>query len=213
MHASVSGGVQATGAWRTGPSIHPNPPFILTVSIHSTCALTVFAAAHPLRRAQVRVEIESLAEGVDLSEPLTRARFEELNNDLFKKTMGPVRKAMEDADLKKACPVLLTSMTPYRFASEEAAHIQAHVTTYHARGLGLVSDGPKNEGGLLRCHVDKRWGRVEGHGFGVPACRMHGSRTHVRQPKCSPPARNRGWCSCLLAYYVVQPVGHPETMK
>lgn len=41
---------------------------------------------------QVRVEIESLAPGVDLSEPLTRARFEELNNDLFKKTMGPVRK-------------------------------------------------------------------------------------------------------------------------
>ena len=50
---------------------------------------------------QVRVEIESLSEGVDLSEPLTRARFEELNNDLFKKTLGPVKKAMEDADLKK----------------------------------------------------------------------------------------------------------------
>ena len=31
-------------------------------------------------------------EGVDLSEPLTRARFEELNNDLFKKTLTPVRK-------------------------------------------------------------------------------------------------------------------------
>jgi endoplasmic reticulum chaperone BiP len=46
---------------------------------------------------QVRLEIESLAEGVDLSEPLTRARFEELNEDLFKKTMGPVKKAMEDA--------------------------------------------------------------------------------------------------------------------
>ncbi|KAK9907432.1 hypothetical protein WJX75_003525 [Coccomyxa subellipsoidea] len=50
---------------------------------------------------QVRVEIESLADGVDLSEPLTRARFEELNSDLFKKTLGPVKKAMEDADLKK----------------------------------------------------------------------------------------------------------------
>ena len=50
---------------------------------------------------QVRVEIESLAEGVDLSEPLTRARFEELNSDLFKKTLGPVKKAMEDAGLKK----------------------------------------------------------------------------------------------------------------
>ncbi|KAL0452400.1 UNVERIFIED_CONTAM: Luminal-binding protein 4 [Sesamum latifolium] len=38
---------------------------------------------------QVRVEIESLFDGVDFSEPLTRARFEELNNDLFRKTMGP----------------------------------------------------------------------------------------------------------------------------
>ncbi|RZS13295.1 hypothetical protein BHM03_00044874 [Ensete ventricosum] len=50
---------------------------------------------------QVRVEIESLYEGLDFSEPLTRARFEELNNDLFRKTMGPVKKAMEDAGLEK----------------------------------------------------------------------------------------------------------------
>ena len=50
---------------------------------------------------QVRVEIESLYDGIDFSEPLTRARFEELNNDLFRKTMGPVRKAMEDAGMKK----------------------------------------------------------------------------------------------------------------
>jgi len=50
---------------------------------------------------QVRVEIESLYDGVDLSEPLTRARFEELNADLFKKTMGPVKKAMEDAAFSK----------------------------------------------------------------------------------------------------------------
>ncbi|KAJ8446230.1 hypothetical protein Cgig2_016001 [Carnegiea gigantea] len=51
---------------------------------------------------QVRVEIESLFDGVDFSEPLTRARFEELNNDLFRKTMGPVKKAMEDAGLQKS---------------------------------------------------------------------------------------------------------------
>jgi len=50
---------------------------------------------------QVRVEIEALAEGVDLSEPLTRARFEELNIDLFRKTLGPVKKAIEDAAIKK----------------------------------------------------------------------------------------------------------------
>lgn len=50
---------------------------------------------------QVRVEIESLFDGLDFSEPLTRARFEELNNDLFRKTMGPVKKAMDDAGLEK----------------------------------------------------------------------------------------------------------------
>ncbi|KAJ0988660.1 hypothetical protein J5N97_007016 [Dioscorea zingiberensis] len=51
---------------------------------------------------QVRVEIESLFDGVDFSETLSRARFEELNMDLFKKTMEPVKKALEDAKLKKS---------------------------------------------------------------------------------------------------------------
>jgi len=51
---------------------------------------------------QARLEIEDLAEGFDLSETLTRARFEELNNDLFKKTLGPVSKVLEDADVVKS---------------------------------------------------------------------------------------------------------------
>eukprot|EP00197_Chlamydomonas_leiostraca_P008537 CAMPEP_0202884762 /NCGR_PEP_ID=MMETSP1391-20130828/41314_1 /ASSEMBLY_ACC=CAM_ASM_000867 /TAXON_ID=1034604 /ORGANISM="Chlamydomonas leiostraca, Strain SAG 11-49" /LENGTH=643 /DNA_ID=CAMNT_0049567989 /DNA_START=43 /DNA_END=1975 /DNA_ORIENTATION=- len=51
---------------------------------------------------QVRMEIEALYEGIDLSEPLTRARFEELNMDLFRKTMGPVKKALDDANFKKS---------------------------------------------------------------------------------------------------------------
>merc|ERR1711998_66447 len=38
----------------------------------------------------------------DFSETLTRARFEELNLDLFKKTLGPVTKVMEDADMAKS---------------------------------------------------------------------------------------------------------------
>jgi len=51
---------------------------------------------------QARLEIEGLLEGLDFSETLTRARFEELNLDLFKKTLGPVQKVMEDADLSKS---------------------------------------------------------------------------------------------------------------
>lgn len=50
---------------------------------------------------QVKIEIESFHNGQDLSETLTRAKFEELNIDLFKKTLGPVQKALDDAGLKK----------------------------------------------------------------------------------------------------------------
>merc|ERR1739847_138711 len=31
----------------------------------------------------------------------TRARFEEINNDLFKNTLGPVKQVLEDSGLKK----------------------------------------------------------------------------------------------------------------
>ena len=50
---------------------------------------------------QVRLEVESLFDGEDFSETLTRAKFEELNMDLFRATMKPVQKVMEDSDLKK----------------------------------------------------------------------------------------------------------------
>ena len=49
----------------------------------------------------VRVEIESFHDGNDFSETLTRAKFEELNVDLFKKTMIPVEKVLKDANLGK----------------------------------------------------------------------------------------------------------------
>ncbi|CAE7211734.1 HSPA5, partial [Symbiodinium sp. KB8] len=51
---------------------------------------------------QSQLEIEALFEGVDFQETLTRAKFEGLNLDLFKKTLGPVRKVLEDAGLKKS---------------------------------------------------------------------------------------------------------------
>jgi heat shock protein 5 len=51
---------------------------------------------------QARLEIEGLVDGSDFSETLTRARFEELNLDLFKKTLSPVQKVMEDSDLSKS---------------------------------------------------------------------------------------------------------------
>jgi heat shock protein 5 len=51
---------------------------------------------------EVRIEIEDLTQGVDLEEVLTRAKFEELNADLFKKTLSPVQTALDDSGLKKS---------------------------------------------------------------------------------------------------------------
>ncbi|RYO93022.1 hypothetical protein DL764_008042 [Monosporascus ibericus] len=48
-----------------------------------------------------RVEIEAFFEGKDFSETLTRAKFEELNMDLFKRTLKPVKQVLDDAKLKK----------------------------------------------------------------------------------------------------------------
>jgi len=48
-----------------------------------------------------RIEIENFFDGEDLVETLTRAKFEDLNIDLFKKTIGPVQKVLDDSKLKK----------------------------------------------------------------------------------------------------------------
>jgi len=50
---------------------------------------------------QVKLEIDSFIEGIDFSETLTRARFEELNMHLFKKTLKPVKQVLKDAGLSK----------------------------------------------------------------------------------------------------------------
>ena len=50
---------------------------------------------------QVKVEVESIFDGEDFSETLTRAKFEELNMDLFRGTLKPVQKVLDDADMKK----------------------------------------------------------------------------------------------------------------
>jgi len=48
-----------------------------------------------------RIEIEAFHAGKDFSETLTRAKFEELNMDLFKKTLKPVEQVLKDAKVKK----------------------------------------------------------------------------------------------------------------
>mmetsp|Transcript_1249 Transcript_1249/g.2035 ORF Transcript_1249/g.2035 Transcript_1249/m.2035 type:complete len:728 (+) Transcript_1249:73-2256(+) len=49
-----------------------------------------------------QIEIESLYQGVDFSIPFSRAKFEEINSDLFKKTIAPVKQVLKDAGMEKS---------------------------------------------------------------------------------------------------------------
>jgi len=52
--------------------------------------------------SQASIEIDSLHEGIDFYSNITRARFEELNADLFRSTIAPVEKSLHDAKMDKA---------------------------------------------------------------------------------------------------------------
>jgi len=49
----------------------------------------------------VSIEVDSLVDGVDFSCTLSRAKFEELNQDLFKKSMASVERVLADAKVSK----------------------------------------------------------------------------------------------------------------
>ncbi|GBE80351.1 hypothetical protein SCP_0300660 [Sparassis crispa] len=53
------------------------------------------------RQQSTRLEIESFESDNDFSEMLTRAKFQELNMDLLRKTMRPIEQVLKDANLKK----------------------------------------------------------------------------------------------------------------
>jgi len=52
-------------------------------------------------QAEANIEIDSLFEGIDFYTKITRAKFEELNQDLFRNCIGPVEKALRDSGLDK----------------------------------------------------------------------------------------------------------------
>ncbi|THU82942.1 heat shock protein 70 [Dendrothele bispora CBS 962.96] len=52
--------------------------------------------------AQTTIEIDPLFEGIDFYTSITRARFEELCQDLFRSTLAPVEKVLLDSKISKA---------------------------------------------------------------------------------------------------------------
>ena len=50
---------------------------------------------------QTSIELDSLSEGIDFYTSITRARFEELCQDLFRRTIDPIKKVLRDSKIDK----------------------------------------------------------------------------------------------------------------
>merc|ERR1712193_557087 len=81
---------------KTGKDIRKNDRSVQKLRREVEKAKRALSSAH-----QAKIEIESFFEGEDFSETLTRAKFEELNMDLFRSCMDPVKKVLDDGDLTK----------------------------------------------------------------------------------------------------------------
>jgi len=76
------------------------------ISTNPRCLRRLRTACEKAKRtlsstAQASIEIDSLFDGIDFVSSLTRAKFEELNQDLFAKCMEPVEKVLKDAHVSK----------------------------------------------------------------------------------------------------------------
>ncbi|XP_047983936.1 heat shock 70 kDa protein 18-like [Salvia hispanica] len=82
---------------KKGKDISGNPKAIRRLRSACERAKRVLSSAF-----ETPIEIESLFEGIDLFSTITRAKFEDLNMDLFKKCMGLVENCLSDAKMNKS---------------------------------------------------------------------------------------------------------------
>ncbi|KAG8724189.1 ATPase with role in protein import into the ER [Ceratobasidium sp. 395] len=81
---------------KTGSNLMNNPR-----SLHKLRRGAEQGKRHLSAQSSTTIEIEGIEKGRDFSESLTRSKFEELNRDLFLKTLIPVSQVLQDANLKK----------------------------------------------------------------------------------------------------------------
>jgi heat shock 70kDa protein 1/2/6/8 len=81
---------------KTGIDISGNARALRRLRTQCEKAKRILSAAH-----QAPIECETLAEGEDFNTQITRAKFEELCMDLFRKCMPPVETVLKDSGLSK----------------------------------------------------------------------------------------------------------------
>ena len=81
---------------KTGNDIIKNPRALRRLRTQCEKAKRILSSAH-----QAPIECETLAEGEDYNTNISRAKFEELCMDLFRKCMPPVENVLKDAQIGK----------------------------------------------------------------------------------------------------------------
>ncbi|KAG9015666.1 ATPase with role in protein import into the ER [Tulasnella sp. 427] len=86
--------------WSSSTRRRPAPTFPRITAPSASSSAKLKGQAYPLVPS-TKLEVESFEGGNDFSETLTRAKFEELDNDLFRKTLKPVEQVLKDSSMKK----------------------------------------------------------------------------------------------------------------
>jgi len=81
---------------KTGNDISKNPKAIRRLRTQCEKAKRILSSAHT-----APIECDALAEGNDYNMTISRAKFEELCMDLFRKCMPPVENVLKDSGLAK----------------------------------------------------------------------------------------------------------------
>ena len=105
------------------------------------------------------IEIDSLYEGIDYTSIITRARFEDLCSDLFRKTFDPVEKVLQDGKMSKSMiheivlvggstriPKIQTQLSEFFNGKELCKNINPdEAVAYGAAVQGAILTGVKDE--------------------------------------------------------------------
>jgi heat shock protein 1/8 len=108
---------------------------------------------------QASIELDSLFDGIDYNATLTRARFEELCADLFRSSMEPVEKVLNDSEVSKSqvdeivmvggstrIPKVQSLLRDYFYGKELNHSINPdEAVAYGAAVQAAILDGVKNE--------------------------------------------------------------------